>query len=145
MADMTYVSGAIGLVEWGIGDEVKKLIMQLISETIEDELRDDPPRLSFPYMWAPESDGHGGPAVTDPATIEVEFPLGGSETERVAFRTSLELVVDDFIEAYSAYDGLRKSGWERCHVLAERLRELANKLDNAPRSKHWDEPEWSET
>jgi len=136
------VAGEVDLSTWGFTDTIAKDFAKdyghEISEAITDELKDSPPRITLPWMWGPEGDGYtGSTGVTDPATLYMALPLGGSDCDEVVFGVSLEEAVDDYIEAVT--NGRPDTGdkicepqeIERAKALSARLRELADKVDAA--------------
>jgi len=94
-----------------------------------------PIELDLPHMWAfpPDpSDGIGGPAVADPAMLRLYLPVGEDEDDPWVFETSLEAVIDDFIESLaSPVSGKIEVDRHLPAGLATRLRELADKIDAA--------------
>lgn len=100
---------------------------------------DNPPDISFPIQWNfgdRREDGRGGPAPNDPVMLYVSLPLGGDDTKgnNVTFACSLEGVVDDLLDgAASPVSSKVEDGEQRdiCARVAARLRELADKLDDA--------------
>jgi hypothetical protein len=105
-----------------------------MTEIMRNQLLADPPRLSFPYLWAPDGDGHRGPAPTDPVMIYVALPLAAETDEHCCFACSLEELIDDVIDAHKNFDDGKIRDSEGRFVvarIAERLRELADKLDQA--------------
>ena len=140
-----HVHGIIDLRQWELGEAIGKKMaddyLADVSETLRLEFEKRPPEISFPFYWS-KGDGYSRDVViSDVATLYIEFPLGETEEDQVVYSVSLEGAIDDVIDMESTHDGVTKSGWETCHRLAERLRELADKLDNAPRSKHWNDKE----
>ena len=94
-----------------------------------------PPKLSFPFGWSSSGhDGFGGPVPDDPATVYVELGLGGSD-DPVCYGGSLEDAVDQVIDSH--IDVIKsgkihtKEGVSICLAIAGRLRELADKLEDA--------------
>lgn len=84
----------------------------------------------LPIMWAPKSDGHFGPAVSDAGMIHITLPLGEDEGADPVFAVSISHLVDDFIE--SVEEGLEGpiAGNEVLNVeaLAKELKRLADYL-----------------
>lgn len=105
-----------------------------INEYLRDSFDYQPPCMSFPYMWWPDSDGIGGSAVSDPATLYVGLPLTESFDDPIYFEILLADVVEDLIERLmSPVSGKVKTekGQTICRQVAARLRELADRLDAA--------------
>ena len=133
-----HVCGKIDLSTWGVADSIGKALatdyFEEISEAIGEELDDHPPRLTLPWMWGPDGDGCR-PGVSDPVMLHIELPLGATGDDDIVFGISLEETVDDYIEGMTnghdpAIDKICEAeAIERTRVLAQRLRELADKIE----------------
>jgi hypothetical protein len=112
-----------------LADILMKGCVARVTEVLRQQFEDDPPKLTLPFGWR-RSDGRGGPCPDDPVTLHVNLQLGSDE-EGVTYACSLEGAVDDVIELYEI-DGKidDPKGRETCAMVAARLRELANKLDD---------------
>ena len=100
---------------------------------LEQQFRESPPGLSFPYLWWPESNGVGGAAVTDPAMLHVNLPLGEDPFgDGITYEIPLANAVEDFIDALTAGSSdkvVDPEARKLCRGLARRLHELARRLD----------------
>jgi hypothetical protein len=85
----------------------------------------------FPANFV-DTDGVGGGAVEDPVTLYVGIPLSESGDDCM-YTVSLEGVVDDVIERWSGIERIivDKDGQGAARRIAQRLRELAEKLERA--------------
>jgi hypothetical protein len=103
-----------------------------INKILRKEFRKHPPTIDLPFMWR-DGDGLGGKCPDDPAMLYVCLPLGADVDSSPYWAISLESVVDDFIDGIVSRDTLKIEGDEKetAHLLAARLRELAQKLDDA--------------
>lgn len=111
------------------------LIRQTITDRLEKNLAECPPRLSLPMRWGPNEDGDGGPPVSDPLTIYLRLPLDkGRDAECIWSITLTELL--DY-ELFDGPDGPTTMPWgdedwneatERALTVIEALRVLADKL-----------------
>ncbi len=149
MTEMHFVetSEPIDLTTWGfatepshiielLGDDfaekIGKGIAKQIGDILTEQFKETPPNLYFPFEWE-DSDGHGGPPPSDPAMLYVELPLSGND-DSCCFACSLEAAVDNVIDLYRAGgDGQveDEKGRAVCTQIATRLRELAQKLEDA--------------
>jgi hypothetical protein len=105
-------------------------IAQRVNDGLENSLRDFPPALSFPAHWY-SSDGNEGSAPDDPATLELKLPFGPEDIP-VRFRLGLDDILywDFFYEFYEEAEPYVPN--EGARLLASRLRELADHLENGP-------------
>ncbi len=109
----------------------------ILTDVVRNELERKPPRLDFPIAWdfgEHPSDGRSGPPPSDPAMLYLELPFANSDDESVCFSVSLEDVIDDLIDGSMSHVSKKVEDAKAqiiCARLAARLRELANKLDNA--------------
>ena len=83
-------------------EALQKTLSGSVTEHIAATLKDNPPYVSLPILWASgkkPSDGSGGPPVLDPLTIEIQLSaLGASEDEGPIYRVSLCELVKELIE-----------------------------------------------
>jgi hypothetical protein len=106
---------------------------------VTDKLRyifqKEPPILSFRLEYDDPDDS------IDPVTIHVDLPLGIYEGDTVSFACSLESAVNELISSHTNWhtgeinDDDDDKGREICSTIASRLRELADKLENAMEKK----------
>lgn len=91
----------------------------ILDLVIRERLADDPVDVWFPCLWG-DSDGVGGPPISDMAMLYVQLPgdYGGDSAQ---YAVSLEALVDEVIA--------EAPDTAICRGLAARLRELATKLD----------------
>lgn len=85
----------------------------------------------FPIMWAPKSDGHSGPPVTDPGLIYIMLPLGEDEAQDPMFAVSLSGLVQDYVGSIELGEGgpFDASEVPNIQALSRELRRLADDLD----------------
>src|SRR5262252_3203356 len=122
----------VDLTSWGITDMIGAAFWRQVSETIQQQLIDTPPRLDLPFYWR-ENDGRKGPCPADPLTLYLTLPLGIDEDAEVNFQVSFEAVIDDTIDSLTNLEGKSdKDGTAHLQQLARRLREMADKLDSVP-------------
>ena len=103
-----------------------------VTKTLRTVLQETPPSLSLPFGWT-DSDGIGGNCPDDPATLYLGLPLGETD-DCVYWSISLERVIDDLIGLIESGDIHKvegEVGHAKCFKIAARLRELADKLENA--------------
>lgn len=95
-----------------------------ISEVLKSVFESDPPRVSFPFAWG---------RVTDPVMLHVDLPFNDESGNACVFAVSLEGCVDDLLDLERNLEGKVASdkGENIVRKVAARLRELADKLDNA--------------
>ena len=129
-------SGAIDLTSWGFatGGPIEEAIGVVVTGAVQAAFADTPPWLGLPFKYGPSDDGANGPAVFDPLMIDVEIFLGKEDYDGTLFRCSLsdviEQLIDDFVSQYSQKIEDQK-GKRICTQTADRLRELADRLDAA--------------
>jgi hypothetical protein len=105
------------LIDTGIRDVVK--------EIFEGAINDDEVYIRFPIVWSEldcDEDGHGGPAVTDPLSIYINFYEDGPVFE-TSLHECLKSDIEDCIEDGSFSNGLK--------LISTELRKLADKIDAA--------------
>jgi hypothetical protein len=125
-ADFELDSAMIEVLMKAFAQRATKLLREVFEET--------PPRLSLPILWSPENDGRKGPAVTDPMLLHLDLPLASTLDDSVTYAISLEGCIDDALALlWSAESQIveEPDGRRICRIMAERLRELAQKLDDA--------------
>lgn len=102
-----------------------------VNERVRELFKEEPPYAELPYVWWPEDDGSNNAAVADPVMLYVHLPsvdLGEGPT----YALSLEAIVDYYIESCVNDDLIREPPEiEKAKRLAARLRQLANKLEQA--------------
>lgn len=117
------------LSEWVLPDvfDPEKTFTEMLQDALEQTLEvifedeDQQAYIHFPSLWG-ETDGGGGPAVSDPLTIHLALDSIGS-TVVFNLREALEGTVQMCAEDGSFSDQLPK--------LSHALRELANEIDAA--------------
>lgn len=105
------------LIDTGIRDVVK--------EIFEGAINDDEVYIHFPIVWSEldcDEDGHGGPAVTDPLSIYINFYEDGPVFETSLYEC-LKSDIENCIEDGSFSNGLK--------LISTELRKLADKIDAA--------------
>lgn len=118
----------------GLRDLVAAGFAANVTNVLRKVFDEHPPQLDFPVMWGPDSDGWGGKCPDDPVTLYVSLPLGEEEDDCVIYACSLEGAVDDLIDGHitpSTGKITDDEGQVIMRKVAARLRELADKLDNA--------------
>jgi hypothetical protein len=134
-------------IEGRFQEQFEKLLEQFCTEyckahaaeiigTIKTAFAEEPPRLYLPFEWVfAASDGHRGPAVTDPLTIYCKLPFGAwADGEGPLWSCSLEDLIDRVIEGGMNPDSDPPviddpDAIAIVERMAARLRELAQKLD----------------
>jgi hypothetical protein len=136
---MKRIKGEIDLSSWSLGsiDELHKGMEQLLLNATRDVLNialdGDDSYITFPIEWAGapgakyNSDGHGGPVVTDPLTVYLSTGLGGGEGCDPIYAFSLREALQSGI-SNCAEDGSFSHGLS---LLSASLRELADEIDAA--------------
>lgn len=134
-------SEPIDLSTWGFLDATDQkgfaeLIMRGFAAEVTDVLREQfkttPPMLKFASEFV-HWDGHGGDAPSDPVMLYVELPLGKNE-DACCYSCSLEGSIDSLIDLnMSQVTGKIEDAEAKdvCAKVSARLRELAQKLDDA--------------
>ena len=124
----------------GLGGLVLRGAVAQISDLLRKVFADSPPRMGLPFEWSSPkqwrlkaSDGRKGPAVTDPVMLYVDLPLCETDDAFVSYSLSLEDCIDDVIELQTSWDDDddKTEGRRICGELAARLRQLADKIDDA--------------
>lgn len=143
-------SGEIDLSKWSLGsiDELHKGMEQLLlnaaSDVLKIALESDQSYAFFPIIWAGapgdeySSDGHSGPAVTDPLTLYFCAGLGCSENEDPVYTFNLREALQDDIDT-CARDGSFSHGLS---LLSVELRKLADDIDKAVAVREKDRPDY---
>ena len=97
----------------------------------DDAFEQFEPTVSFPLMWGPDSDGHGGKEPKDPLTIYIN--MQNSLEEGAVFETTLSGIWKDFFDALQCGNEnllTDKDSIERAKILSSSLRELADEIDS---------------
>jgi hypothetical protein len=115
-------------------ERLQKVLESKIKRELDDWLttrfKEEAPYLTFPFCWAPEEDGDGGPAVSDPTTIYIHLPAL-SEPNGVTYSVPLSEVIKDFLDSYRHDDGtIDPEQSSPCSALAKRLHELADDIES---------------
>jgi hypothetical protein len=131
MSRTKYVCGGI---DPGVASTVRAALVTDYFKEIGKAIREESPHVSLPWVWGPDGNGYHGPGVSDPVTLYIELPIAASDDDEIVFGISLEEVVDDYIEGMTnglaAVDKICEAdAVERTKVLAQRLHELANKIE----------------
>lgn len=100
-------------------DVLQTAIEEVLEIVFDDE--DDKPYIYFPVKWG-ETDGYGGPKVSDPLTIYMVF-----ESIKTTCAFNLRGALADTLES-CAEDGSFSEGLPK---LSHALRDLANEIDAA--------------
>jgi hypothetical protein len=83
-------------------EALQKTLAGSVTEHISETLKNDPPYVTLPIIWASSkkpSDGSGGPPVLDPLTIQIQLTaLGASEDDGPTYRVSMSELVKELIE-----------------------------------------------
>ena len=117
----------IDLREWGFDTEhnlADALVGTIVTPIIRGQFEKTPPEISTPFYWSTsDDDGHGGPPVENPLTLDIQLPLGENE-EPVVYRTTLEEVIDDefFFENLEPVDA------DKVARVADELERIAAKI-----------------
>lgn len=123
----------IDFSSWDLPESEKLLktidlaVKKAASEAVKYAFENEEGRLSFPVIWAPESDGRRNQAVKDPLDVYVEIPLGEFEDEGPEYIFNLREALKDDIYI-CADDGSFAQGLE---MLRDSLRKLADEIDDA--------------
>ena len=91
-------SDKIDLTTWGFDTEHKLIdavVGAIVTPIIQGEFNKSPPQITMPIYWSSSNDdGHNGPPVENPLTLDIQLPLGPSD-DAVVYRTTLQEVIDD--------------------------------------------------
>ncbi|NEX15229.1 MAG: hypothetical protein C1943_00990 [Halochromatium sp.] len=130
---MKRIFNPIDFSSWSLPESEKLLktidlaVKKAASEAVKYAFENEEGRLSFPVIWAPNSDGRRHQAVKDPLDVYVEIPLGEFEDEGPEYIFNLREALKDDIDI-CAEDGSFARGLE---MLRDSLRELAREIDDA--------------
>ena len=102
-------------------------VKKAASEAVKYAFESEEGRLSFPVIWAPESDGRRNQAVKDPLDVYVEMPFGEFEDEGPEYIFNLREELKDYIDE-CAEDGSCAQGLK---MLRDSFRKLADEIDDA--------------
>lgn len=126
-------SGPVDLTTWGF-DDAKVNLSTIINDAFRATFEDASPSISFPWEWAPCSDGRNGPAVSDPLTIYVSLPLGADEDNEPEWACSIRNELLGMIELHQNPYTKKVEDKEGIFVLVgmiDALRDVANELEAA--------------
>ena len=118
---------ALDQLQSSMTDRWHEVVRAAVAEVLEYAMTEDA-TVNFPIEWAPESDGMGGPAVTDAAIIRIAVPIGTEDNPH--WEMSLADAVSDAISLQRKLDGsiTNRAGLE---ALAAMFREQAARIDAA--------------
>jgi hypothetical protein len=130
---MKRVFGTVDFSSWVLLEteelmkKVEIAVKKAASEAVQHALENEESELSFPVIWAPKSDGHGGEAVKDPLDVYFRLPLGEFEDGGPEYIFNLREELKDDI-AMCAECGSFAYG---LGMLRDSLRKLADEIDSA--------------
>jgi hypothetical protein len=109
------------------------LIAKAAAEAIENTLKESPPDAILPSMWGQDSDGCGGPGVSEPDAIYFSLPaLSGSSLDvGPTWKTSISQLVFDFMHLFIHDHEWSDEGRIRSIALRDKLVELVGFIDEA--------------
>ena len=124
------------LSKWSLplSDEITSTLEKAISNTVESVLElafdEGDTYITFPIEWVSDSrnsDGHGGPAVTDPLTVYLVVDIGSDDNEKPIYEFNLRDVLAGSISD-CASDGSFSNGLSK---LSASFKALAEEIDAA--------------
>ena len=115
----------------------ENVLVEMMNRALEDTLSEYPPDVHLPIKYSPDSDGHQGPAVKDPATIFLCLPFDEANEGECVWTISLVDLVKDMLN----WDEPDDEPWELepgspGHQLACRFREIADMIERGPRANN---------
>lgn len=123
--EMKMTDGPIDATGWTENEKLNQFLTGQLTNIFNQE----PPILFFPIQLCNRPDDY------DPVTVGVDLPLRPMGGDMVSFECSLESAVDDLIDMYINWHTGKvdddDEGGRCCKAVATRLRELANKLEDA--------------
>lgn len=124
---ITPIETALDALQAAMADRWHEIVRTAVAEVLEYAMEDEA-NVHFPIEWGPESDGMGGPAVTDATLLRISIPIGSDEDPH--WEISLADVVDDAISFQRTHDG-RFPERANLEALATMFREQAERIEAA--------------